>query len=227
MPAFSTSWKPGDRIHSPVQSMIALDPANLSRGDTYKLLNGSIVPRPIGFVSTINGTGVCNLAPFSSFNLVSSLPPCVVFTANHHPDGRKKDTLRNIEETNEFVVNIVSEWIAAPMVWCASEYEYGVDEFKATGLTPINSEVVKPPRVKESAIHMECSLYRLVPIGEERTAPTATLVIGKVERFHVWSDLYKDGKINFEKLEPVARLGGTNYGTVHEVTSMPVPEAKK
>lgn len=224
MSGFNPQWKPGEPIQSPVDSMVTLNPDDLERIDVYKLLIGSVVPRPIGFISTRSVAGINNLAPYSSFNLVSSLPPTLLFTANHRPDGSMKDTLVNIEETGDFVVNIVSEWIGAPMVWTAPEYDKSVDEFSVSGLTAIDSDTVSAPRVKESAIQIECRLYKLVPIGEELGFTTSTVVIGRIKRFHIWKEIFNDGKIDCEKLKPLARVGGFNYATVSQIISMPTPQ---
>lgn len=193
--------------------------------DRYKLLIGSIVPRPIGFISTISPGGVYNLAPFSFFNGVCSEPMTILFCpVIRGTDGQEKDTLKNIKANKEFVVNIVSEEIAEKMNQCSAEYPYGVDEFKESGLTPSASTVVKSPLVKEAKINMECKLLHLVEIGNKPGG--GTVVIGEVVYFHANDDVYKDGKIILSKLKPVARLGGTDYARVTDTFSLPRPIIK-
>lgn len=204
--------------------MKTLDLTKLGVSDIYKLMIGAIVPRPIAFVSTVSQAGQGNLAPFSYFNAVSSNPPCIAFSITRKNDGSKKDTLINIEETGQFVVNSVAEWMAEPMNHCSAEYPYGVDEMKKAGLTPVPSVRVKPPRVQESPIHMECEVYRLVEIGEAKLG-AATLVIGQILMMHVLEKAYSDGKILIDEIKPLSRLAGLSYGKTREVFSLPRPKA--
>jgi flavin reductase (DIM6/NTAB) family NADH-FMN oxidoreductase RutF len=208
-----------------MQNKVSINIKEISFQDRYKLLIGSIVPRPIGFVSTISPSGICNLAPFSFFNGVCSEPMTVLFCpVIRGSDGQEKDTLKNIIATKEFVVNIVSEEIAEKMNQCSAEYPYGVDEFKESGLTPSPSKVVKPSLVKEAKINMECKLLHLVEVGNKPGG--GTVVIGEVVYFHVNEDVYQDGKIILNKLKPVARLGGTDYARVTDIFSIPRPVIK-
>ena len=145
------------------KSMVSFDPAAHPHRQIYKLMTGIIVPRPIALVSTVDAEGIANLAPFSFFAGVGSAPPTVLFCpvlrpASTHKAGERKDTLRNVEETREFVINVVSEAIAAQTNLTAAEVDPEVDEFDLSGLTPQASEVVKPPRVAESPAQMECKL---------------------------------------------------------------------
>jgi len=119
-------WQPGDSIHSPVHEMITPDPPQIGSKQTYKLMIGAIVPRPIAFISTMSPEGIGNLAPFSFFNGVSSNPPAVMIAITRKKGGEKKDTLRNIESTHQFVVNSVNEWMVEPMNQCSAEYPYGL-----------------------------------------------------------------------------------------------------
>ena len=136
-----------------------IDPNNQTFRENYKLMIGSILPRPIAFVSTISKNGIHNLAAYSFFNGVTSNPPSICFAPNRKGrDGSKKDTLINIEETGEFVVNIVTEDIVEPMNETAPEFPPEISEFEQVGLTPVESQIVKAPRVKESPINMECKL---------------------------------------------------------------------
>ncbi len=138
------------------QAHVSVDP--MKEKSNYSLLISGVTPRPTAFVSTVSSSGAGNLAPFSYFGLVSHDPPTVVIGIGMKPGGVKKDTLLNIEETGEFVVNMISEWMCESATFCAGDFQRGEDEMKITGLTPQPSEVIKTPRVKESAFQMECVL---------------------------------------------------------------------
>jgi flavin reductase (DIM6/NTAB) family NADH-FMN oxidoreductase RutF len=179
--------------------------------DAYKLLQGSVLPRPIAFVSSQDENGTTNLAPFSFFTVISANPMMVCFSPMRRgTDGAKKDTLNNIEATKQFVINIVSEDFIQQMNDCATEFPSDVDEFDASGLTKTESAVVKPPRVRESRVHLECELDQVLHFGQDE-AGAGSLVIGKVVHVHVDDDLYENGRINSEKLNPVGRLAGATY----------------
>ncbi|MBI3590966.1 MAG: flavin reductase family protein [Candidatus Melainabacteria bacterium] len=204
---------------------ISINTKEIPFQDRYKLLIGSIVPRPIGFISTISKDGIYNLAPFSFFNGVCSEPMTVLFCpVIRGSDGQEKDTLKNIKAIKEFVVNIVSEEFAEKMNQCSAEYPPDVDEFKESGLTPEKSKVVKPPLVKEAKVNMECKLIQLVEIGNKPGG--GTVVIGEVVYFHAREDVYQDGKIILSKLKPIGRLGGTEYCRVTDNFSLPRPQIK-
>lgn len=206
-----------------MQKYIQLDAGELSHQDSYKLIIGSILPRPIAFVSTQSPEGVLNLAPFSFFNGVCSNPPTLLFsTMRRGSDGEKKDTLINIEAIGEFVVNVVNEDIVRPMNQTAAEYPFGVDEFQESGLTPVPSIIVKPPRVQESPVNMECRLNQIVQIGDGGVG-SGSIVIGTVVYFHFREDVYENGRVNTERLKPVARLAGSNYCPVRDVFDLPRP----
>lgn len=178
--------------------------------DAYKLMIGSILPRPIAFVSTADEYGTANLAPFSFFTAISAEPMMICFSPMRKgSDGSKKDTLVNIEKTKEFVINIVSESIAEQMNRCAAEFEPEVDEFDHCGLTKAKSKTVVPPRVKESMVHLECELHDVLHFGEH--AGSGSLVIGKVKHIHVEDALFYEGKIDSAKLNPIGRLAGHMY----------------
>ncbi|MBT2636977.1 flavin reductase family protein [Bacillus sp. ISL-39] len=184
---------------------------NLEWKDAYKLLQGSVLPRPIAFVSSRDENGSANLAPFSFFTVISANPMMVCFSPMRRgTDGAKKDTLKNIESTKEFVINIVSEEFVQQMNDCATEFASDVDEFVASGLTKVDSVAVSPSRVKESKVHLECILDQVLHFGGEE-AGAGSLVIGKVVHVHVEDGLYENGRINSEKLNPVGRLAGATY----------------
>lgn len=206
-----------------VPNTLTLLPEDLSNHDKYKLLIGCIVPRPIAFVSTMSRAGVANLAPYSFFNGVSSDPPCVMFSVTYRSsDGQKKDTLRNIEETGEFVINVVTETIVAPMNQTSAEYPPEVNEFEAAGLTMLPSAKVRPARVAESPINLECELYKMVPVGPGGPG-SATIIVGEIVAFHLREDIYANGRIDFEKLQPVSRLAGSFYAPVHDAFEVARP----
>ncbi len=205
---------------------ISINTKEIPFQDRYKLLIGSIVPRPIGFISTISINGIYNVAPFSFFNGVCSEPMTVLFCpVIRGSDGQEKDTLKNIKANKEFVVNIVSEEFAEKMNQSSAEYPPEVDEFKETNLTPSPSKIVKPPLVKESKVNMECKLLHLIEIGNKPGA--GSIVIGEVVYFHASEEVYKDGKIILNKLKPIGRLGGADYCRVTDIFSLPRPTIKQ
>lgn len=159
-------WKPGDKVISSVGKMLSIDPEEQSARSNYKLLIGSIVPRPIAFVSTISSAGVVNLSPFSFFSGVCSDPLTIMISVASAAGREEKDTLRNIVETGEFVVNSANQWLIEPLVHTAGEFAPEVNEMELVGLSALDSTKVKPPRVKESAIQFECQLYDKMQIGD-------------------------------------------------------------
>ncbi len=195
-----------------------LDPKELSLQETYKLMIGSIVPRPIAFVSTISKDGLENLAPFSYFNGICSNPPSIMFCPGRRGyDGKTKDTLNNIRDTEEFALNIVSEDFAEQMVATATDFEPDVNEFDVSGLTPEPCQEIAPPRVAEAKISYECTLNQIVPVGNEGPGG-GFVIIGTIVLFHIDDDVYKDGYINIEKLRPIGRLGYNDYTVVNPDT---------
>lgn len=203
-----------------------LDLSKLSVGDAYKLLIGTIVPRPIAWVSTVNKKGQPNLAPFSFFNGVCSNPPSLLFCPVNHPDGREKDTLRNIRATKQFVVNVASETLARQMNQSSANYAPEINEFSETGLAEAPSKMIKPPRVSGAPASFECELLQIVPVGPGG-AGSGHVVIGKILYAHFADGVYRDGKINLEALMPIARLGGPNYCPVRDVFSLARPVLEK
>jgi flavin reductase (DIM6/NTAB) family NADH-FMN oxidoreductase RutF len=203
--------------------MRALDPAQIAPSDTYKLMIGMIVPRPIAFVSTIDASGVRNLAPFSYFTGCSTNPPVVCFCAAVRTGPRPhKDTLENIRATGEFVVNIVSEEFAEQMNACSAEVPPEIDEFELSGLTPLASDLVRPPRVAESKIHLECRLRQIVVVSEKPGG--GSLVLGDVLRFHVLESLLDGYKIDPDQLNSIGRMGGPVYTRTRDRFEMQRPK---
>ena len=157
-----------------------------------------------------------NLAPFSYFNGVCSNPPSIMFApARRGYDGKIKDTLNNIESTKEFVINIVSEDFASQMVSCSTDYEPEIDEFNISELTPIKSTKIKSSRVQEARISYECILQQIIPVGNSGPGG-GFVVIGEIVLFHIDDELYNNGYINIQKLNPIGRLAGDNYTRVND-----------
>jgi flavin reductase (DIM6/NTAB) family NADH-FMN oxidoreductase RutF len=189
---------------------VTVDPAAIEPRNIYKLMVGVIVPRPIAFVSSLSAEGVPNLAPFSYFTAISANPPVICFSPMvRGSDGRRKDTLNNIEATREFVVNVVSEEFVEKMNLCSAEYPPEVDEFQVSGLTPVPSDRVKPPRVAESRVQMECRLLQVVHVSAKPLG--GSLVVGEVLLFHVNDALIDNFAIDPDRLNAVGRMGGPAY----------------
>ena len=196
-----------------------IDPQSF--GGFNRVLTGVVVPRPIAFVSTMSKDGLINLAPYSFFNAVAYDPPTIVFSSSRHAGDKRKDTLAHIEETGEFVVNIVVDDIAEAMNRTAAEYPSEVSEFEIAGLTPAPSERVKPPRVAESPVNMECRLLQVVPLGQGDHQHG--LVIGQIVLMHVRDDIIDGHRINHQRLKPTGRLAGSMYCHTSDVFEMVRP----
>jgi hypothetical protein len=195
------------------------DPQELEQTAIYKLLTGIVIPRPIGWISTINEDGIHNLAPFSYFNAVGDDPPHVMFSTVHS-NNLNKDTLNNVLATKQFVVNMVTEDLVEQMNLTSQPIAANESEFELAGLTPIASSLVKPPRVKECKITMECEMVHHYKLENSKTGG-ATIVIGKIVLFHIdESVLLENYKINLETYKPIARLAGSNYSKLGEIFSI-------
>ena len=192
---------------------LEIDPAETDPRAVYRLLIGSVVPRPIGWASTVSAGGVANLAPFSFFTVVCVAPPMVSLTIMRKPDGSEKHTLKNVRANGEFCFNVVTRPVWQQMVDSANGFPEDDFEFAETGLTPIPSVKVKPPRVKEVPIHFECKLHQVLELGPKRQA----LVIGEVVHIHVDPAVMTGGYIDMRKLDPVGRLNGFFYATLGEI----------
>jgi len=199
---------------------ISIVPADLEPRAAYRLLISVVVPRPIGWASTNGSDGSHNLAPFSFFNAVSNMPLTVMLSVGQR-QGQPKDTLRNAQETGEFVINIVDEELATAMNQTSGEWAYEVNEFVRAGLTPAASIDVLPPRVAAAPVALECRVTQIVPVIDT----TYTLILGRVLRFHIRSDLLRsNGLVDALRLEPVARLSGDEYATIGRVFEMKRPQ---
>jgi flavin reductase (DIM6/NTAB) family NADH-FMN oxidoreductase RutF len=200
---------------------LQLDLSTLSPGRAYRFLISAIVPRPIAFVSTLSVEGTRNLAPFSYFMGVGPKPPTVALSIIRRRSGIK-DTARNILETREFVINSATEDIARQLNRTSGDYAPDIDEFSVAGLTPVDSVRVKPPRVAESPVQLECRLYQSYEIGEPPLI--SSLIVGEVLLAHVGDDLWEEAMVQAERLRPVARLGSNLYTTLGGVFAMDRPE---
>jgi flavin reductase (DIM6/NTAB) family NADH-FMN oxidoreductase RutF len=184
-------------------------PAEHDIKDVYKLLTAAITPRPIGWVSSVNAKGERNLAPFSFFNLVGYDPPHVIF-APINPNGKRKDTTANVLETGEFVVNMVTETLAEQMSNTSAALPPDVDEFEFAGLTPIDSVLVKPARVKESLIQLECKLVHHYSFVDKQNG--STVLFGQIVMIHVADAiLLPDFKINTNLYKTIGKMEGGLY----------------
>lgn len=193
-----------------------LDPNTLDHRAVYKLLTGVVIPRPIGWVSSVSQDGIPNLAPFSFFNAIGDDPPHVVLGVGRSGTNNK-DTLNNILATGQFVVNMVTEETVERMNVTAQLVAPHIDEFELAGLTPAPSHIVKPARVLESPVALECQLVHHYELEDFKNAG-ATIVIGRIVMFHVHEDiLLEDYRINMETYKPVARLAGAAYAKMGEI----------
>jgi flavin reductase (DIM6/NTAB) family NADH-FMN oxidoreductase RutF len=188
----------------------------------YRALVGLVVPRPIAWVTTLDSSGRVNLAPFSFFNAFGANPPIVVFSPTLRRDGSKKDTLLNVEAVGEFVVNVAVEDLAEKMNTTSAEIPHGQSEAVLAGLTLAPSVKVRPPRVAESPVHLECVVRGIMSMGEGAIA--ANLVIGEVVLIHVEERvLDAAGGVDPRKLRAIARLGGSDYCRTSDLFQMERP----
>ena len=187
-----------------------IDPATRDVTEIYSIMIRAITPRPIAWVSTISNRGISNLAPFSYFNGVGSQPAALMFSVVNHPDGSPKDTLVNIQDTGQFVVNVVPFGLAASMQSTAAELAHEVSEFPIAGLTEQPSQRVAAPSVKESPIQFECERLQIVEVGQGPHA--ANVIIGQILLINIADEvLDESGKIDPETLDTIGRMGGKSY----------------
>ena len=198
-----------------------IDPSELETHSVYKLLIGAVVPRPIAWVSSRSHDGIFNLAPYSFFNVVSREPPMLAFSVGPRTGGEDyaKDTLTNIRESQEFVINIVSMDLANAMQETAINYPPEVDEFEQAGVTPAPCVVVDTPRVAEAKISMECTLETVLELGTDH------LVIGLMQRYHVEDAIISNGRIDTRGLDPLGRLAG-NFTKVETLFDLPMAKTE-
>jgi flavin reductase (DIM6/NTAB) family NADH-FMN oxidoreductase RutF len=192
-----------------VPTIICREQANIAN---YFLMTSLVVPRPIAWISTLGTDGVANLAPYSHFNNCSANPPIIMFSSNG-----VKDTLRNIRETGEFVVNMVSHELRKQMRVTSANWPPDASEFEMAGLTAAASRFVRPPRVAQARASMECKLRQVLAMGD------CFVVFGDVLCFHVADDIMVDGRVAAERLQPVGKLDGALYSTVTATERLDLP----
>jgi flavin reductase (DIM6/NTAB) family NADH-FMN oxidoreductase RutF len=208
-----------------------LSPSDISHSELYGILLNSVAPRPIAWVSTMSASRALNLAPFSFFNCVCVDPPLLAFAPGLRPPkqagaihGEAKDTLRNIRETQEFVVNVVTYELREAMNLTSGEYDPSVDEFALAKLTAQPSKVVRPPRVAESPVNFECKLHQIFDFSP---APTSSsLVIGQIVSIHINDAHLKEGKLDRNSLDLIGRMGGIQYTRTTERFEMVRPKVE-
>lgn len=204
---------------------IFVDPAQVSAREAYALLLNCVAPRPIAFVSTMSPEGNFNLAPFSFFTAGGANPPSVVFSPTANRSGAPKDTLRNVQATGEYVINVVTYAMREGMNEASPEYPYGVSEWDKTGFTQAPSTHIRPPRVLESPLSMECKLFQVVPHGSGPLA--ASYVIGEVVGFHIAESLLDGPSIDPRRVEYIARMSGDWYARANAAGMFEMPRPQR
>jgi flavin reductase (DIM6/NTAB) family NADH-FMN oxidoreductase RutF len=197
------------------------DVRELDRTSLYKLLTGSVLPRPIAWLSTQDLLGVANLAPFSFFTVAGLNPPMLAVTILKKPDGSDKDSLANIRATGEFVVNIVTQGLVEEMNQSCAAYPAEVDEFDLAGLEKVRSKQVKAPGVARSPVRYECVLHSCLDLGHG--VGGSTLVLGEIRHVHATDTVYQEGRVDVLALHPIGKLAGDAYTLVHEDFSLERP----
>lgn len=202
--------------------LISIDPKKNSERENYKLLIGSIIPRPIAFVTTKSEQEVINGAPFSYFNIVSSNPP-MISLAIQRPNGRLKDTARHIHHQQQFVVHIVDEDNVEQVNETAASLPVTESELARTNFTLVDSTQITVPGIQEAKVRMECRLVQTIPLmnGEEQTGD---LFIGEVVQYHIDETIYNEGRIDPRKLKAISRLAGSNYAKIGDIFALERPD---
>jgi len=193
-------------------------------GLPYNPFKSCIVPRPIGWISTLSVDGVVNLAPYSFFNGVAQNPPMVMFCANGNQPHGQKDTLTNCEETGEFVANLATWDLREQMNTSCAPVGSEVDEMELAALESLPSTIVKPPRVKASPIHMECVYHQTIDLPNTDPHSRNAMALGRVVGIHIDDAVLVDGVIDLTRIRPLARLGYMDYSVVNEVFTMMRPK---
>ncbi|MSP51193.1 MAG: flavin reductase family protein [Alphaproteobacteria bacterium] len=184
-----------------------------------------VVPRPIGWISTINRAGIANLAPYSFFNGCGDFPPHVMYAPlGQHVDGGAKDSLANVEETKEFVCNMCTYELRDAMNESSRHVGRGVNEFETSGLAMEPSQMVKPPRVKASPIHLECRYVKTVELPSWSDEYRNYVVFGQIIGVHIRDEVMTNGMVDIRKFKPIARLGYLDYTVVENSFAMPFPD---
>jgi flavin reductase (DIM6/NTAB) family NADH-FMN oxidoreductase RutF len=199
------------------------EPGLTDHGLPYDPFKSCVVPRPIGWISTIGADGVDNLAPYSQFQNVGFDPPIVMFSANQTSAGGRKNSVVNAETAGEFVWNMATYKLREAVNLSSEELALGVDEFEIARLTKAASKLVKPKRVAESPVHFECKYMQTVRLPGNGIMGTVDVIFGRVVAIHVDDAAIRDGRIDIASLRPLARLGYYDYTSVEHVFTMPPP----
>jgi len=201
----------------------SIDPKTISERENYKFLIGSIIPRPIAFVTSLSEEGVLNGAPFSYFNIVSSNPPMISLSIQRS-NGKPKDTARNILNKKEFVIHIVDEQNVDKINQTAASLASSESEIELAGLTPIDSSAISVPGIKEAKIRMECVLEHSLELGGTEALPGCDFLIGRVVHYHIDPTLYENGRIDPRGLAAVSRLAGNDYAKIGDMFTKVRPQ---
>jgi len=200
---------------------VIIRPDSLDRRSRYALMISALIPRPIAWISTISANGAINLAPFSYFGGIASSPPLVGVSIGRRR-GNKKDSLRNLEETGETVIHIPNRELAEKMVLSSGDYPPDIDEFDLVGLTAVPSVLVRPPRIAEAPVALECTVEKILELGDDPDG----FVICRIVLFHIRDDILEDGRVVSERLQSVGRLGGAEYCIVDRAVAIPRPDTE-
>jgi flavin reductase (DIM6/NTAB) family NADH-FMN oxidoreductase RutF len=204
------------------------EPGKSQHGLRYDPFKSCVIPRPIGWISTISREGVHNLAPYSQFQMLAFDPPYVMFSAGQNSHGRKKDTVTNAEQTREFVWNMATHDLREAVNKSAEEVPPDVDEFDLSGVTKASSRAVRPARVAQSPVHFECLYYQTLRLPGNSMLSTSDVVFGRVIGIHISDDVITpDGRIDVLRLRPIARLGYHDYTSVESIFEMIIPGNNK
>jgi flavin reductase (DIM6/NTAB) family NADH-FMN oxidoreductase RutF len=195
-------------------------------GLSFSPIKAIVSPRPIGWISSCGKDGSVNLAPYSYFNAISELPPMVMFSSAPSGNARHKDSLRNVIETEEFVVNIVSAALGDAMNITSANLAYGQNEFTAAGLEMADCNTVTVPRVAAAPAALECKLWKVIELPKAETGGAGVMVIGTITGIHIADETVKDGKIDVTSYQPLARLGYMDYARISDVFAMARPDVK-
>ncbi len=204
------------------------EPLKTSHGLDHDPFKSCVVPRPIGWISTISKEGIHNLAPYSQFQNLTFDPPYVMFSANQNTRCRRKDTVVNIEATGEFVHNMATYDLREAVNISAQEVPPDVDEFDIAGVTKAPSRLVKPARVSESPVHFECRYYQTIRLPGDGPMGSVDIIIGRVVGIHIREEfITPDGKLDIPKIKPLARMGYYDYTAIESVFEMEIPGMNK
>ena len=195
-------------------------------GLSFSPIKAIVSPRPIGWISSCGKDGSINLAPYSYFNAISELPPMVMFSSAPSGNAQHKDSLRNVIETEEFVVNVVSAALGDAMNITSADLAYGQNEFAVAGLEMADCNTVKTPRVAAAPAALECKLWKVLELPKPETGGAGGMLIGTITGIHIADETVKDGKIDVTSYQPLARLGYMDYAQISDVFAMPRPAVK-